>query len=139
MRCYLFIYRTGKVVLNCTYNWGVKSVISGGKLTFADFGVSRGDNMNGVGVSTGPPSGPEVQLHKLCSHLVGRGVGGSDALVNSHYESALKLLTSFTFADFGVSRVNDEWGGGFHGSSFWSRGSTAQTVQPPSWSRSWRL
>ena len=50
--------------------------------------------MNGVGVSIGPPSGPEVQLHKLCSHLVGRGVGGSDALVTSHYESALKLLTS---------------------------------------------
>ena len=50
--------------------------------------------MNGVGVSSGPPSGPEVQLHKLCSHLVGRGAGGSDALVTSHYESALKLLTS---------------------------------------------
>ena len=50
--------------------------------------------MNGVGVSSGHPSGPEVQLHKLCSHLVGRGAGGSDALVTSHYESALKLLTS---------------------------------------------
>ena len=49
--------------------------------------------MNGVGVSSAP-SGPEVQLHKLCSHLVGRGAGGSDALVTSHYESALKLLTS---------------------------------------------
>jgi len=51
--------------------------------------------MNGVGISSGPPTGPEVQLHKLCSHLVGRSVaGGSDALVTSHYETALKLLTS---------------------------------------------
>jgi len=46
--------------------------------------------------SQGGGSGPEVQLHKLCSHLVGRGVGGSDALVTSHYDSALKLLTSPT-------------------------------------------
>ena len=35
----------------------------------------------------------QVQLHKLCAYLVGRAAGGSDSLVSSHYDSALKLLT----------------------------------------------
>ena len=34
------ILRIGKVILNCTYDWGVKN---GGKLTFADLVVSRVD------------------------------------------------------------------------------------------------
>jgi len=46
------------------------------------------------GSSSRSSSGPEVQLHKLCSHLVGHRVGGNDSLVSSHYDSALKLLTS---------------------------------------------
>jgi len=45
--------------------------------------------MSGLGAS------PTVQLHKLCSHLVG-GAGGGEDLISSHYRSALQLLTSTT-------------------------------------------
>jgi len=48
---------------------------------------------NGGGGSREGNGSPTVQLHKLCSHVIG-GAGGDQELISSHYKSALQLLTS---------------------------------------------
>ena len=45
---------------------------------------------NGGGGSREGSGSPTVQLHKLCSHVIG-GAGGDQELISSHYKYVLKL------------------------------------------------
>ena len=56
-------------------------------------GEREGGGGGGEGGGGRGNSSPKVQLHRLCSHLIG-GAGGDAAMVSDHYRSGLQLLTS---------------------------------------------